>query len=351
MADEADQNRILVSNALDSDILPVAQALRKVGFTVNEFDSRVMSWQYRVYMKPLQRLVTNFKKDLDLFARSIYNLHSYREKMLRAAMIHQPAHIFFVVRGHGYSGMFLREMKERYGIQKVIGWWTKGSKWYELAEAEAGDYDLFFFMNKDFVHRLRKAGHSHCHYLPHAANNYHYYPLNREKSIPVLFVGSWTEWRQHFIEAILPLQPVVYGPKWKQSNLFHFPVLKCLRRGFLSPEQVNERYNQSKVVLNINALGHFSGSDVAFNQRVYDVPASGAFLLTETGKGLEELYKIGEEVETFSSQEELKDKLTFYLKKDGSRERIARKGYEKVRQLWTWERRAKEISQYIQESM
>lgn len=339
--------RILVSNPVEPAVLPVAAEMRKLGFTVEEFDSRVMSWPYRVYMKPIQRLMTNFKMDLDLFARSIYSIHPYREEKLRQAIIHFCPQILFVIRGHGYSRRFLGEMKERCKIEKLIGWWTKGSKWYELAEAEVDDYDLFFLMNEDFVTRLRQSGHHHCYFLPHAANRSHYYPLNLEKTISALFVGTWSRRRQRFMESVLSLRPVIYGPKWKQSNLINFPLLKSLRRGYLSPERVNERYNQAKVVLNINVLELSPGLKGGLNQRIFDVPASGAFLLTEYGKGIEELFKIGEEIETFSSEEELQDKATFYLRNEGSRDRIARKGHEKAKRFWTWEQRAKEISQYI----
>jgi len=335
--------RILVSNPLGPEVFPLAPVLRKFGLSVMEFDSRILSWQYRFYMKPVQRLVTNFKKDWDLFAKSPYSIHPYREKMFHQAIRIFRPDILFIVRGNGYSQRFLRGVREQDNIKGIIGWWTKGSKWFELAKGEVNDYDLFFFVNHDFVSRLKQDGHGHCLYLPHAANTDYYRPLAAGKEIPIFFVGNWSSRRQKFIEAILPFSPIICGPRWRQNNLTNFPVLKCLRQRNLSPVRVNERYNQSRIVLNMNVIDPPPDMVGWFNQRVFDVPASGTFLLTEYEKGLEELYNIGEEVETFRTTEELKDKVAYYLNNEAARERIARKGYERVMRLGTWEHRLRDI--------
>lgn len=74
---------------------------------------------------------------------------------------------------------------------------------------------------------------------------------------------------------------------------------------------------------------------VALNQRVFDVPATGAFLLTDYSPELEEHYRIGEEIVCFGNVEELKEKARYYLAHDAEREAIARNGYEKALKLPT----------------
>jgi spore maturation protein CgeB len=92
-------------------------------------------------------------------------------------------------------------------------------------------------------------------------------------------------------------------------------------------------YNTTKVVLNITNWD--PARYVALNQRVFDVPATGAFLLTDYSPELEEHYRIGEEIACFSSAEELRDKAGYYLAHDAERQAIARKGYAKARTLPT----------------
>jgi len=88
-------------------------------------------------------------------------------------------------------------------------------------------------------------------------------------------------------------------------------------------ERLLELYNGSKIVLNITNWD--PARYVALNQRVFDVPATGAFLLTDYSPELREHYKIGEEIVCFSDVEELKDKAGYYLTHDAWREEIARK--------------------------
>ncbi len=64
------------------------------------------------------------------------------------------------------------------------------------------------------------------------------------------------------------------------------------------------------------------------NMRVFEVPACGAFLLTNdlAENGQLELLIPGQHIETYGSDEELLDKARFYLTNDEQRERIARAG-------------------------
>ena len=98
-------------------------------------------------------------------------------------------------------------------------------------------------------------------------------------------------------------------------------------------EDLVELYNTSKISLNISAwdTGNFSG----LNFRVMDVPTCGSFLLTDYSDDLQEYFKPGRDIETFRDKEELADKVSYYLKNDRERERIAISGYEKALSLGT----------------
>lgn len=106
-------------------------------------------------------------------------------------------------------------------------------------------------------------------------------------------------------------------------------------------------FNQSKINLNITMRPIISG----LSQRVFDVLACGGFLLTNFQTELPEMFEIGEEVEAFSSKEELIEKVNFYLVHDAERERIARNGYEKVKKYYTFEHRFKAMLTSILETI
>lgn len=98
-------------------------------------------------------------------------------------------------------------------------------------------------------------------------------------------------------------------------------------------------FNQSKINLNITMRPIMTG----LSQRVFDVLACGGFLLTNYQEELPEMFEIGEEVECFSSKEELFEKTKFYLEHDQLRRSIAEKGYERVKNCYTFEHRFQQM--------
>jgi spore maturation protein CgeB len=75
--------------------------------------------------------------------------------------------------------------------------------------------------------------------------------------------------------------------------------------------------------------------------RTFEIPATGVFMLAERTEDHLSLFKEGVEAEYFGNDEELKDKMRFYLKHDelrrkvaaAGRERCVRSGYDSRSQL------------------
>jgi spore maturation protein CgeB len=68
----------------------------------------------------------------------------------------------------------------------------------------------------------------------------------------------------------------------------------------------------------------------AVNQRVFDCPAAGGFLITDDQPDLHELFDAEKEVVTYTSLPELHDKISYYLKHPEERAAITRKARERV---------------------
>jgi spore maturation protein CgeB len=67
-----------------------------------------------------------------------------------------------------------------------------------------------------------------------------------------------------------------------------------------------------------------------YTTRSWEIPACGAFLLSERTPAMQEFYREGKEAEFFDGPEEFMDKVKFYLNKDAARKRIAAAGYARV---------------------
>lgn len=67
-----------------------------------------------------------------------------------------------------------------------------------------------------------------------------------------------------------------------------------------------------------------------YTTRSWEIPACGAFLLSERTPAMQEFYREGKEAEFFASSDEFIDKAGFYLRDDTARRRIAAAGYARV---------------------
>lgn len=87
----------------------------------------------------------------------------------------------------------------------------------------------------------------------------------------------------------------------------------------------------------------------ASNQRILDIPAAGAFVLTDYREQMEPMFDIGREIICFREKEEIPDLVRYYLSHDREREEIVRRGRERVLKCHTWTHRIAEIIRTMKE--
>lgn len=103
-------------------------------------------------------------------------------------------------------------------------------------------------------------------------------------------------------------------------------LFKASYKGFLKTEQeVAQVYNTSKINLNI-----FEDDEPSINYRVIEVLASSGFLLTECNETLSRYFEVGKELECFSDDTDLFDKIDFYLRNLNLCQAIALNGRKNV---------------------
>lgn len=100
-------------------------------------------------------------------------------------------------------------------------------------------------------------------------------------------------------------------------------------------------FANSKINLNIT----YRAIETGLPQRIWDVLGCGGFLLTTFSEEIPEYFEIGNDLDVFTGEEELIEKVGFYLEHDDLRKQIAQNGYEKVKQKHTYESRLTELLQ------
>lgn len=98
-------------------------------------------------------------------------------------------------------------------------------------------------------------------------------------------------------------------------------------------------FNQSKINLNMTAKSIRSGLSL----RVFDVLSCMGFLITNYQEELPEHFNIGEDLEAYSSLDDLIGKCEYYLTHEKDRIEIAHNGFEKVKKYHTYDVRIAQI--------
>jgi len=91
-------------------------------------------------------------------------------------------------------------------------------------------------------------------------------------------------------------------------------------------EDMSRSFNASRICLNILTLENRDQTNV----RNFEIPACGAFQLTERTEGLQELFQENKEIVCYASNDELLDKCRYYNSHDSERQNIARAGHQRL---------------------
>lgn len=92
-------------------------------------------------------------------------------------------------------------------------------------------------------------------------------------------------------------------------------------------------FHQSKINLNLTAKSIRSGLSL----RIFDVLGCEGFLITNYQAELPEHFNIGEDLEAYTSLDDLMGKCEYYLSHDKERQEIAHNGFEKVKKYHTYD--------------
>lgn len=98
-------------------------------------------------------------------------------------------------------------------------------------------------------------------------------------------------------------------------------------------------FHLSKINLNLTSKPIRTGLPL----RIWDILGAGGFVLTNYQSEIPEYFEIGKELDVFSSEEELLQKIDYYLTHEEERSRIAECGYQKAKELYSMEHRLKQI--------
>lgn len=182
-------------------------------------------------------------------------------------------------------------------------------------------YDLSLTTSKSTIVKYLVEG-GHPMYMDYAGNEKIYKNLKLDKAYDVAFIGADYGIRREYVEFLRKngIEVLAKGKGWEA--------------GFAGDEEMIEIFNKAKIVLGFSTVG--STDDIyILKGRDFEVPLTGSFYITGYHEELQEYFDIGKDIETYTSKEDLLNKVRYYLDNEDEREAIALSGYKKSLNKYT----------------
>ncbi len=122
------------------------------------------------------------------------------------------------------------------------------------------------------------------------------------------------------------------------------PLPKANYRGLArTTTEMPKIFRLSKINLNFTSKPIRTGIPL----RLWDILGAGGFALTNYQSEIPEYFEVGKDLDTFASEEELVEKIRYYLGHEEERAKIARSGYQKAKENYSLELRVGQILQTV----
>lgn len=305
---------------------------------------------------PLYRLRSMFTKavnrqqDSDAFYHLPRAQHSELECIIKRE---RPSHILVV--GFIYrfiSPLVLRQLADRYQIKLYLydtdscNIYSKRREFVFFLKSELPVYDGIFSFSQVMTDFFCRTSQPNTRYMPYGAMPIHL-PAPSGESHDVLFVGSGDLRRIFLLEHIRD-HLSIYGSRWERNQgLMSTQLQEKITNKTVWGAELFQLFADTKIILNITR-SQFYGAETGINLRIFEALSSGRFLLTDYCDEVSELFELGQELETFKSSTELKEKVEFYLQHPEERMRIAERGHQAFQQRFTWEVRTQALLEAMQ---
>ena len=221
------------------------------------------------------------------------------------------------------------------------------TSWKQIAKC----YDYFFLIQKGESEReIIEAGGTRVKYLPLACDPEIHAPRRlsqkerEEYGSKVSFVGAGYNNRLHVFSKLSDLDFKIWGSEW--PNVMPFDRMVQRKGERVSVEDYIKVFSASAINLNLHSSQERDGVDPSgdfVNPRVFELAACGAFQLSDSRSLLPELFEVGKEVITFSSESEIRNLILHYLENPAERLKVIEAARVKVLAEHTYAHRIKSM--------
>jgi len=162
------------------------------------------------------------------------------------------------------------------------------------------------------------------------------------------FIGNYSRHKNtyltHLVNSLKP-QLKVWGASWERASESLKPFIQGTS---VSGDLYALAINASVIniaLLSEQVVGASSGDQIT--SRTFHIPGAGGFMLHQRSDEVQHYFTEDEEMVCFGSEEELKDKVSYYLRHEQQREQIRQRGHQRAMKSHSLDQRAIQLLEII----
>lgn len=293
------------------------RALRSLGHKVTVFDNRevrlrLLKWLPTPISYRLRRKIKRLA-ELDIALMNKQLLHTVKVVKPDLVVADKALNVNrFTVEEIGKMGVI------------TANWFPDELQRIDWIRQVAPSYAYFFSFDRYLISMLRNEGLMNVHYLPfgcdpdlHRTVDLTPMEMNQYRSA-VCFIGAYYPEREEVLSRLTGFDLKIWGYKdWAKTSL------KPFYQGLIgNGEEMVKVYNACQVALNI----HFHSAAYGVNYRTFEIAGCGVLQLVDERPDVVNTFEVGREVVTYSTLEDLQEKVAYYLDHPSERQTIATRG-------------------------
>ena len=331
------------------------EALINLAYDIDIFDfreSQYLKSSIGTYLKKAVKKFYSFPREQLSIAKSIQN------KKMNIALINKVKQyrpdIMLVLMGDDIFAETLEEVKKQGVI--TANWFTDTVidprlQRIPFIKNTPFHYDYFFIYDDEDVLNSIRIDAPCVKSIPLACNPSIHKTINlseqekKQYGNQVCFVGSLNSTREELLNSLSDFDLGIWG-NWEKEN----PQLKKFyREKNVYFQEATKIYNASDITLDIHIFFGTSNKAFDINPRVFEAAGCGAFVLTNENAYLSKLFEIDKEIVCYRDENELNEKIKYYLKHPQERKAIAQRAQQRVYRDHTYEKRLQKIISVIED--
>lgn len=327
----------------ESFAMHISETLTKMGHNVVVFEPGVKTGQAKT---PLHQAIIQVRTQLlYLFQQTKIGQKRENKRLFETT---KNDSIDLVISCHDFLTPMQVKLLKEYHNCKVVMWFPDHISNFGKAMFLNADYDALFFKEPIIVEILKRELGMNAIYLPECCNPYRHVNIEineedkRKYGCDISTAGNMHTARAAFFKQIKEYDIKIWGnsaPTWMNVD----GIKHMIQNHFVSNEEKSRAFKASKIVLNNLYPSEIEGVNV----RLFEVAATGSFQICNYRKSIDDLYIDDEEIVTFKTIIELKEKIDFYLKNEEKRKCIALNAYKRTLAEHTYEKRLMQMFKHL----